>query len=166
MRPIISFGWTAAALLAGRKAVTRRDWTSYHASQFKAGMRVLAYDRRPEYGGKAIAVIELTQDPRREPDSMAPDSDYEAEGFAYYEEHPEELTPAARKQARVTITRKAFSDWRSQGGYSWVIRFRLVRIIDDVRATAPKQPPLPLGDTAAASSSSQRPQVPYLRRIK
>src|SRR3990170_1690123 len=80
---IISFAWTRPALLAGRKTVTRREWDDSYASRFGEGELVAVYDRSPRYGGKQVATIQLTRVPYRESTRDAPDSDYEAEGFAY-----------------------------------------------------------------------------------
>src|SRR5438874_3577071 len=49
----------AAAVLDGRKTVTRRDWNEKHARRFKAGMIVNAYDKLPYRGGKCFAQIEI-----------------------------------------------------------------------------------------------------------
>src|SRR3990167_3098984 len=86
---IISFAETTPALLAGRKTCTRRAWKSSYARQFHFGARVLAYDKSPRAGGKPVAIIELSawpvlSDKLRLP---LPLTDWEAEGFAYMEEH-------------------------------------------------------------------------------
>ena len=74
---IISFAWTTPALLAGRKTVTRREWAHSHAKGFQNAQLVQAYDKAPFLGGKRVAIIRLTQAPRLEPISEAPDSDHE-----------------------------------------------------------------------------------------
>ena len=71
----ISFSWTSAALLAGHKTVTRRDWDADYARRFRAGREVIAYDKLPRNGGKPIARLRLTDDARYEPDAAAPDSE-------------------------------------------------------------------------------------------
>ena len=63
---IISFAMTTAALLAGQKTVTRRDWPEKYAQQFKPGNLVQGYDRSARNGGKCIAIIRL-ENLRREP---------------------------------------------------------------------------------------------------
>ena len=132
-RPIrmkaISFAWTTPALLAGAKSVTRREWPERYARQFRGGETVLALNKSYRAKGRAIAVIRLSDDPRLEPDIDAPDSDYEAEGFSYLAEHPAELPKSARNQARMTLSREAFDEWRKAGGFSWVIRFEVVEIL-------------------------------------
>lgn len=83
---IISFAWTTDALLAGRKTVTRRDWSREYAARFKAGSIHQAYNRGPRIGGHKVADILIIQQPYPERTCDIPDDDYEAEGFAYMEE--------------------------------------------------------------------------------
>lgn len=84
---IISFAWTTAALLAGEKTVSRRDWKDSWAATWHAGDLAAVFDRQPRYGGHQVATIRLTQDPYKESTRDAPDEDYEKEGFAYLSEH-------------------------------------------------------------------------------
>lgn len=123
---IISFAYTTPALLAGRKTVTRRNWKPGYAASFRAGERILAYDRSPRIGGKPAAIIELTDRPKYEADSAVPDSDYEAEGFAYLNEHPE-LLPKPEDRARVTPA--GFIAWKCGPYWSWVVRFKLIQVL-------------------------------------
>jgi len=122
---IISFAWTTPALLALRKTVTRRDWKEKYASGFHAGDEVQAWDKLPRNHGRPIATIELTAEPSLEPYAEMPDDDYEAEGFKFFEEHPEFL-PADAPWS--TMNRQVFDQSRrdARGRRLWVIRFRLV----------------------------------------
>jgi len=115
---IISFAWTAEALLAGRKTVTRRDWTDRYATRFKAGDVIAAYDNSPRHGGRQIATLRLTADPVKESTRLAPEEDYEAEGFAYLAEKGllvDNMSP-------VTLWRI----WHQWPWTMWVIRFELL----------------------------------------
>ncbi len=56
---IISFAWTTPALLAGKKTVTRREWSDKHAAKFKPGDLVDAWDKSPRFKGKKVAVIRI-----------------------------------------------------------------------------------------------------------
>lgn len=120
MARIISFSWTTPALLAGEKTVTRRHWDAKYAAGFKAGDEVIAYDKSPRAGGKPVARLRLTQDVRLEPDGAAPDSDYDAEGFAFLYERPGKFR---------AFTREDFDWWRQDGGESYVVRFEVVEIL-------------------------------------
>ena len=122
---IISFAWTTPALLAREKTVTRRAWKDRFARQFKAGDQVAAYDKLARNHGRKVATIELTCDPYQELVSDAPDSDYEAEGFGFFERHPEQL-PA---NAPWPVVHRAM--WQSfrfddPGKLMWVVRFEVV----------------------------------------
>ena len=118
---IISFGWTAPALVAGAKTVTRRDWKDSWAQRFKKGDICQAYDKDPRYGGKRIGYVQLTEDPVKEPMSKMSASDYLKEGFAYLHVHPERM-PAPMP---IDVSPQGFKKWRKSGGSKWVIRFRL-----------------------------------------
>lgn len=127
MPPRISFGWTWPALVAGRKTVTRRKWKDVHASKFKAWDRVECLDKDARAGGKVVALVQLTQDPHFELPLDIGDDEYEAEGFGYFEEHPDKL-PAGGKWKR--MDRAVFEHWRTyeMDPHFWVIRFRLVAV--------------------------------------
>ena len=57
---IISFAWTTPALLAGKKTVTRREWSDAHAAKFKPGDLVDAWDKLPRCkDSKKVAVIRI-----------------------------------------------------------------------------------------------------------
>ena len=86
---VISFAWTTAALVAGQKSRTRRDWRPSYAERFHVGQEIAAYDRSRRNGGTQIGTIRLTADPVRERMSDMPDLDYWREGFAWIDKHPE-----------------------------------------------------------------------------
>jgi hypothetical protein len=124
---IISFAWTTAALLAGRKTVTRRQWARSYAEKFYRGQIIDAYDKQPRFGGKKVAVIQLTHEPSFQLDADIADSDFEHEGFAYMAEHPELIPKNFRMRPTETMIDR-FGLRRESGGHSWVIRFKLVQI--------------------------------------
>lgn len=124
MAKIISFAWTTPAIRAKRKTVTRRDWDMDYGPRFKKGDEITAYDRSPRAGGKPIARLILTDNARYEPDSFAPDSDYEGEGFDFLADIYRNGAPAYR----VTTSRESFDTWRKAGGWSWVIRFEVIEV--------------------------------------
>ena len=115
---IISFSWTTDAFIAGRKSVTRREWTHGYAKRFKPGQICKAYDRQPRFGGKEIGKIKILSLTYEDIRTM-PDSDYENEGFQYMEEQGIKIW---NKNPRV-----AFDDWRSEGGWYWVLRFKKIK---------------------------------------
>lgn len=118
MPPIISFGKTTPALLAGRKTVTRRTWAPRHAAMFYAGLRCPAWNQTPRVkGSKQIGWVTLTEHPLRERASAIPDEDWEGEGFAYMTEHGIALD-------RTGLTPQQLWDtWRGISEYLWVVRF-------------------------------------------
>lgn len=124
---IISFAYTTPALLIGHKTVTRRDWTKKYARLFKKRDVVSAYNRSPMFGGKQVAIIQLTCDPTYEPMCDMPDSDYEAEGFAYLNEN-RHLLPKAMPY---DVSWAGFQDWRNFPVHSsmWVVRIKLIELI-------------------------------------
>ena len=118
---IISFANTTQALLAGRKTCTRREWSERHAAQFHTGDLVTAYNKNPRNGGKPVAIIQLLGAPKVE--GVPPDSDFEAEGFAYMKEHGLTLFGGQDPQL-------VFHSWK-QGDYRdlFVVRFKLVEVL-------------------------------------
>ena len=121
---IISFGWTTPALLAGRKTVTRREWDPDYAQRFFEGQLVDAWNTSPRNVRgcpRKIATIRLTKKPYLEPAREAPDEDYEAEGFAYFDEIDRKVnghTPTAMWRA-----------WKQQNPSLWVVRFEVVELV-------------------------------------
>lgn len=118
---IISFAMTTDALKAGRKTVTRREWKDSHAARFKPGEIVEAWTAGPHRGGKpfgTIRIVSVTKEPTR----FIPDSDWDAEGFAYMDEH------GINVGAEVTCA-QLWSEWRNHPTLeNWVIRFAVVEI--------------------------------------
>ena len=131
---IISFAHTTPALLAGRKTVTRREWTPEYGARVQQRAskdRIFdAYDRSPRIHGKRVAVIRVTSI-TYEPMSRMPLSDYEGEGFAYLYEHPEYLPKKLWGMAvgREDFSPAAFARWRSRDVSMWVVRFELGRVL-------------------------------------
>lgn len=118
---IISFARTTAALQARRKTVTRRLWKDSHAARFEAGELVQAWSASPHRGGRKVGVIRLLS-VTRQATCLIPDSDWEAEGFAYMEEHGIDLGPDLSCAA-------LWREWRRDPRLmTWVIRFEVVEI--------------------------------------
>ena len=131
MNPWISFAWTSAPLVAGAKTVTRRLWTAGHRRRFREGLVVDAYDRRPQFGGLHIARLRLKWDAYQEPMAAMPDTDYEAEGFAWLHTHPEHCpaTINGSPSSHEDFSRAAFDAWRRSGGSMTVVRFELLEVL-------------------------------------
>lgn len=121
---IVSFAWTTPALIAGRKTVTRRDWTPQHAAKFHTGQVVDAWDKSPRFGGKPVATIQIIS-VTHEPMRMMPDSDYEAEGFAYLHA----TSDGAPNHMKIDTSPAGFDQWRQSGGNKYVVRFKLLDVL-------------------------------------
>ena len=129
---IISFAYTTPALLAGAKSVTRRDWQPEYARLAISRSPLLktprvhdAYDKSPRNGGRKVATIQvlsLTQ----EPIASMPDSDYEAEGFAWL--HANGHVPP-KSSGFPDFSFATFERWRQSGATLYVVRFELVRVL-------------------------------------
>lgn len=116
---MISFNWTAMALLAGRKSVTRRDWVLKHREHFNEGDVVDAWDYNPRVKGRRIGKIRILSIDY-EHMSMMPDSDYEAEGFAFLQE----------KYGGYATSRQSFEHWRGTDEKMFVVRFEPVQLFE------------------------------------
>ncbi len=126
MPRIVSFAYTTPALLAGAKTVTRRNWNDDYARRFKPGDIVHAYDRSPRHRGNHVATLRIVSC-TKEPDAETPDSDYEAEGLAWLAEHPDSLPKGKRIAYLDSCSREHFEEWREAGGWSWVVRFEVMK---------------------------------------
>ena len=116
----ISYAWTSAALLAGAKTCTRRDWKTSYALSFREGELVQAWDKDTRVkGAQRISIVQLTHKPYLEHISAMPDSDYAAEGFEWYSQHPEMLPPT---HGPMGVSWEAFVDWRKDDRVYWVVR--------------------------------------------
>ena len=81
----ISFAWTTAALLSGRKSCTRRRWSARHYGAWRQAWREgrrdhQAWDKSPRAGGRRVGTIRLTCEPYKERLADMPEGDVEAEG--------------------------------------------------------------------------------------
>lgn len=116
---IISFNWTSLALLAGEKSVTRRDWKWQHRDRIRDGDVLDAWDFSPRVKGRPIGKIRVLSIDRQ-PISEMPDSDYEAEGFAYIQS----------RYGGYTTSRESFKAWRESPIKLFVVRFEPVEMHD------------------------------------
>lgn len=138
---IVSYAWTSPMLVTGNKTCTRRDWDYGYAARFQSGELVQAYDRSPRARGQQIATVRLTQKPECELLSEMPDSDYEAEGFAWALAHPAVFTKTIEGLPsghfiREVCTRAGFERWRNSGEAMYVVRFELVELTDEGKRQA------------------------------
>lgn len=117
---IISFGWTAIALLTGNKTVTRREWTESYAESFYKGEYLQAYEKSLRYVGKHIATIQLTNNPYKEWSANC--SDWHAEGFQFLTEHNIKSNGHSPKEI--------LADWQTNPRMLWVVRFQLLNITE------------------------------------
>lgn len=125
---IISFAWTTAALLAGRKRRTRRYWTPEYAARFKPGSLHDAYDRSPRFRGKKIGTVRVVRRPYEQHASQMTEEDYEAEGFRWMEEN--------NKRIRFTTPRAFFEGWKASGHTLFVVDFDFFPLQDSAEPGA------------------------------
>jgi hypothetical protein len=123
---IISFSWTTPAVKARRKSVTRRDWDRGYAHTFQKGELVQAYDRSPRFGGKRFGMIGILEKPYVESTDQIPDSDWEAEGFAYLE--------GIGATMNGMTPRRLWDMWHLKPSFQWVVRFEIIEIFQDIRS--------------------------------
>lgn len=114
---VVSFAWTTASFIAGHKTCTRRQWTPEYAKRFKPRDVCQAYDKQPRFGGKRIGIFDINSLTWEDISDM-PDSDLEAEGFKFMQERGLKIWGKE--------PREAFDDWRDDGGWYWVLRFKKV----------------------------------------
>lgn len=127
---IISFGWTAAALLAGEKSTTFCEWAPRHVAHFHAGQRVDAWDRGPRAHGHKIGTIQLVGAPEQlQVVDMLPalEQYWASEGFGFYAAHPELRPPTifGLPTKGVDFGLDWFGSWAAANTTRkfWVVRF-------------------------------------------
>ena len=127
---IIAFAHTTAALLAGVKTVTRRDWTADYAAKFQEGEIVQAWDRSPRVHGRRLGLIQLTSAPTFEPLTAMPTSDYADEGFEWMHRHPETLpkTVWGKPFHSYMVGHPWFHEAQQSDHRMWVIRYELIDV--------------------------------------
>lgn len=130
---ILSFHKTTAAVEARRKSVTRREWSDvYHErivrrlkEALNAGMRGLemqAWSASPHHKGHRIGTVLITS-VTKEPTRKIPDSDWEAEGFAFMAEN------GINVAADLTCER-LWRLWRmDRAKVTSVVRFEIVSLV-------------------------------------
>lgn len=121
---IISFGWTAAALISGAKTCTRRDWPEEYARKFKEGMVVQSWDHSPRVGGHVIGLARLTRKPYKESTANMPDEDYENEGLGWMERQGIMI--------RGIRPREFWESWKAAGELVYVVRFKKLDVSDGI----------------------------------
>ena len=118
---IISFAWTTAALLAGAKSCTRRNWDDDYAWKFKAGMDVQGYDRGPRVGGRQVAIVRLIAAPYLERTGVMPERDYASEGLLWMEKKGIKI--------RGMEPREFWEKWKAADELVYVVRFQLMSVV-------------------------------------
>ena len=117
----ISFAWTTPALISGHKRVTRREWKDNYAARFQQGDLLHAYDKRPNWGGKAVALIRLTQTPYKHSTGKVPETDWYNEGFAWLQSQGKKVDGMTPKEL--------WQDWKDNPKDMWVVRFEVVELL-------------------------------------
>ena len=127
MSRIISFGWTAAAVKARRKSVTRRAWAVPYGESFREGEELQAWTQAPFVpGAHRFGTIRLVEKPAQRLTSWQLADEWEAEGFAYMEEQGLTL-PVGTKR----LTPREFWDrWKLRAELLWVVRFEIVELFE------------------------------------
>lgn len=140
---IISFGWTSAALLAGEKYTTLREWAPRHAAHFHAGDIIDAWDRGPRMHGHKIGTIRLLRAPIHLriyevvqagmaglPGGL--EALWRSEGFAFYHAHPDERpqTIFGESARAIDFGLEWFIRWVGANleREFWLLRFELLNL--------------------------------------
>lgn len=113
----ISYAMTTEAVKHRRKTVTRRDWMDKYGASWNEGDLAWAIDKGYYVGGKRFGIVQLTEKPHKELTCDIPDSDYEAEGFAFMDEQGLML-------GKEETCRQRWEAWRGDPRKeAWVVRF-------------------------------------------
>lgn len=119
---LISFAWTAAALLSGNKSVTRREWSAVHAEHYRRGELVDAWDRLPRVkGAKRIGSIRVSRPPYRQMSHLTVPEDFHREGFAWLQRYgtTDDIVRAS----------EIWAGWHQHPTQLYVLEFELVTTV-------------------------------------
>lgn len=122
--PTISMAWTTPAWVAESKCVTRRHWQPVTIRRFSAGTKYLAL--KSNYGGDALGVGQITENPYKQETSKMSDEDYVMEGFAYMDN--EYLRIAIE-----TPLEKAMRSWQYRNELMTVVPFKILEVFPGMR---------------------------------
>lgn len=95
-----------------------------HSKKFRQDMSICGIDRDRRAGGIQILRLKLIKTPYLQPISEMPDSDYEAEGFAYLNEN-KHLVPTCMPY---DVSWEGFEAWRRSGATPYVIEFKIEEV--------------------------------------
>lgn len=131
-RRAMLFVWLTPALLAGAKTCIRVEWDERDVMAYRPGDLVEVFDHSPRNGGRAIATVRIVGEPALQPMREMPSTDYEAEGWAWMHKHPKAAPSRVfgKKNQRQAFSRARFDEWSRQPYSRWVVRFRLVRVLE------------------------------------
>lgn len=117
---LISFAWTAPALVFGAKTRTRRNWSPSHAKRYEFGQVVEAWDRLPRAGGQKIGDIQIVGELFQEFTRYMTEDDFHKEGLEFMEIH--------QMRIQGKTPREFFDNWKLANERVWVIDFRLLAL--------------------------------------
>ena len=84
------------------------------------------WDKLPRNHGKHVAWVRIIEELYQEPMGRMPDSDFVAEGFAFFQEFPELL---AKNNGPMGSSWAEFEAWRRSPSLIWVVRFQLEEVL-------------------------------------
>lgn len=120
-RPRISMSWTSPAWVSMNKTVTRRNWMPSTVKKFPKGKKFMAVSSN--YGGDALGVGEITENPFKQSTKELDWPDYINEGFHYLD------------REFIRINHKDYSPledvmdtWRRKDELLTVVPFRVIEI--------------------------------------
>ena len=117
--PTISMAYTSPAWVSQSKTVTRRSWQPVTVKRFHKGTKYIA--KRSNYGGEALGVGEITDEPFKQMTSLMDSDDYVKEGFQY-------MDGQFWKVNKYFPLVNAFNSWKRRGDWMTVVPFKVIEV--------------------------------------
>lgn len=122
--PKISMNRTTSAFVTMNKRVTRRHWQPVTIKRFKKDTKFLAVQRC--YGGEALGIEQLTEDPFEQSTKLMYYEDYVDEGFKY-------LDGEFHRIANDTPLVLAFESWHNKDQTLTVVPFKVIEVFPGMK---------------------------------
>ena len=119
--PRISMNMTTPSFVTMNKVRTRRKWQPATVKRFVKGTKFLGVQRC--YGGEALGVGEITDEPFKQNTKEMSEDEYQNEGFDYLDTMFGELS-----DGYMIPLFSALQDWRNKAEIMTVVPFRVIEV--------------------------------------
>ena len=124
----ISMANVTSSFCAQEKDITRRNWADVTINLHKKGTKSLVWNKQARFGGEPIGVLELTENPYKQPTGDMTFAQYEFEGFNYLDTRYHEITKKGFPLDEI------FQNWRRQDITLTVVPFKILEVFPGMKS--------------------------------